>query len=128
MPPSTAGSLQEYEIYLDEDHDTLDKCPTKLQDLFKLIISVQDLKYNRFGGHNATDSNDVLPELELSCAKETYEKELKNEADLLRWDCKHTHRKDDIEDKWVKILEPVVFYRFDGEQEEKYSRDRHQHW
>jgi len=128
MPSPKKGSLQEHNIYF-QRHDNLVKCPAKLQDLFRLIIGVQYLKSDHFGGY-VNDSNHELPELELelSCASQTYEKELKNESIKLSGACSDNQRPDDIEDKWVKILEPIVFYRFNREQEERYERERHQHW
>lgn len=125
MPPRE--SLDAHDIYLEKEEtiESLAACPEELQELFKLILNVRDLKSEYFGGYETTDLD---PSLVKFNPRQQYEKELKNEATLLSADCSDRRRSDDIENKWVQILEPVVFYRFDREQEERYKRDRHQHW
>jgi hypothetical protein len=57
-----------------------------------------------------------------------YESELKLEAEKLAESCLGYKRPDDPEDSWVQILQSIVFYRFNTEAEEAYSRKRHHHW
>jgi hypothetical protein len=120
-------SLDAHDIYFrkEETLESLETCPAELQALFKLIVRVRDLKFDYFGGYEAINSD---PSLVGFNPRQQYEKELKNEAIQLSVDCNDRRRPDDIENKWVQTLEPVVFYRFDREQEEKYKRDRHHHW
>jgi hypothetical protein len=53
---------------------------------------------------------------------------MKVEAEELSIICNDSRRADDNDYKWVQELEPIVFYRFDREREEKYERGRHHHW
>jgi hypothetical protein len=117
-------SLQAHDIYFRSYEDT-GTYPTELQVLFKLIANVKELKSDHFGGYEGTDSDH--PQLKFS-PKQQYEKELKNEATQLEVACSDKSRQDDIESKWVQILDPIVFYRFDREQEETFRQDRHHHW
>jgi hypothetical protein len=125
MPPS--DSLDAHDIYFtnEETPESSDTCPAELRDLFKLVVNVRDLKFDHFGGFEKPTSGASLI---ASNPRQQYEKELKNEAIQLAADCNDKRRPDDIESKWVQTLAPVVFYRFDREQEERFKRDRHQHW
>jgi hypothetical protein len=125
MPP--LDSLDAHDIYFsnEETLDSLGTCPTELQELFRLVVQVRDIKFDQFGGYETTGF-DVL-QMEPS-PRQQYEKELKNEAVQLSADCNDKRRPDDTENKGVQTLEPVVFYRFDREQEERYKRERHHHW
>lgn len=125
MPPR--DSLDAHDIYFrnEETPESLGTCPAELRDLFKLVVNVRDLKFDHFGGYETTTSNASLIAFN---PRQQYEKELKNEAIQLAADCNDKRRPDDIENKWVQTLEPVVFYRFDREQEERFKRDRRQHW
>jgi hypothetical protein len=121
---SDSSSLKTHDIYF-EKLTALDSCPADLQQLLKQVIGIRDLKSDHFGGYEANHFNHSVPEF---TPRQQYERELKHEADELRSLCCDSRRADDNEDKWVKVLEPIVFYRFDREGEERYSRDRHQHW
>ncbi len=121
---SNNDSLQAHDIYLKRCKD-LGACPAELRDIFKLVIGIQDLKSDRFGGYEATKSDQSLSPF---TPKQQYERELKFEADELSIACSDSRRADDNEEKWVQTLGPIVFYRFDRELEEKYARDRHHHW
>ena len=125
MPPR--DSLDAHDIYFrnEETPESLENCPTELRDLFKLVFNIRDLKFDNFGGFETTDSDASMIGF---TPRQQYEKELKNEAIQLAADSNDNRRADDIESKWVQILEPVVFYRFDREQEERFKRDRRQHW
>jgi hypothetical protein len=57
-----------------------------------------------------------------------YESELKLEAQRLAEDCNNDKLLDGLEEEWVHVLLPIVFYRFFPEREEKYARSRHHHW
>ena len=117
-------SLQAHSIYL-RDIEDIDTCPTELQDLFKLIENVRHLKSDHFGGYGTSASGPLFVK---SSPRQQYEKELKEEAEKLADNCMAKRRADDSESKWVGTLEPIVFHRFDQDQEEKYARGRHHHW
>lgn len=89
-----------------------------------MIVNVRDLRSDHFGGYE-TASSDHLPV--RFDPRQQYEKELKHEAIKLAGNCNDKRRPDDTKNKWVETLGSVVFYRFDREQEEKYTRERHQH-
>lgn len=123
-------SLQAHDIYF-QKRQAVGKCPTVLQDLFKLVIGIKDLKADHFGGYATADSNHSLNPWTAFTAfspRQQYERELKSEADELSITCSDNRRPDDNEEKWVQELGPIVFYRFDREREEKHERDRHHHW
>jgi hypothetical protein len=125
MPPRQ--SLDAHDIYFrnEETLKSLEACPAELQELFKLVVNVRDIKFDYFAGFEPINSDiSLIP----FTPKQQYEKELKNEAIQLSADCNDKRRSDDPENKWIRILGPVVFYRFDREQEERYKRDRHHHW
>jgi hypothetical protein len=44
-------SLHAHDIYFNKSQ-AVGNCPAELQDLFKLVISIQDLKYDYFGGYD----------------------------------------------------------------------------
>ncbi|CAO2653299.1 Nn.00g027100.m01.CDS01 [Neocucurbitaria sp. VM-36] len=116
-------SLEDYAIYLEREGtlSSLADCPPQLKDLFTLIISVQSLEWDFFGGTIGGDrSIQSTPVMQ-------YETELKSEAEILAAGCLDFKREDDIETRWVEVQQPIVFYRFDREQEEVYRRDRHHH-
>jgi hypothetical protein len=126
MPGRTKNdrdSLQAHDIYL-RNYEDLGACAAELKDLFKLIVSIKNLKSDQFGGYEATNSDLVA----TFSPRQQYEKELKSEAIRLEVVCSDKRRQDDNESKWVQALDPIVFYRFDREQEETLCRDRHQHW
>jgi hypothetical protein len=126
-------SLQAHDIYF-QKRQAVGKCPTVLQDLFKLVIGIKDLKADHFGGYDTANSNHSLVSCTAFAAftafspRQQYERELKFEADELSIICSDNRRPDDNEEKWVQELGPIVFYRFDREREEKHERDRHHHW
>jgi hypothetical protein len=117
-------ALEDHGIFV-RSEDTLASlfdCPQKLKSLCTLILSVQLVEWNLFGG-----------ELRDSCSVQAtpvmqYESELKLEAELLAKTCLDRDRPDDLEERFIQSLQPVVFYRFDREAEEAYSRSRHHHW
>jgi hypothetical protein len=117
-------ALEDHDIFV-RNEDTLASlfdCPQKLKGLCTLILSVQSVECNFFGG-----------ELSNSCSVQTtpvmqYESELKLEAEYLTKICLDHDRPDDPEERLVQLLQPVVFYRFDREAEEAYNRSRHHHW
>jgi hypothetical protein len=127
---SDTYSLQAHDIYF-KKRQALGNCPAELQDLFKLVIDIKDLKADRFGGYETASSNHLLVPSTAFAAfspRQQYERELKFEADELSITCSDNRRADDNEEKWVQELGPIVFYRFDREREEKHERDRHHHW
>jgi hypothetical protein len=123
-------SLQAHDIYF-QKRQAVGKCPIVLQDLFKLVIGIKDLKADHFGGYQTADSNRSIFACTAFTAfspRQQYERELKSEADELSITCSDNRRPDDNEEKWVQELGPIVFYRFDREREEKHERNRHHHW
>jgi hypothetical protein len=121
MPPI---SLEDYRIFLRREgtSDSISDCPSQLKDLFALILSIQSLDWDRFGGILARNvSLQVTPVMQ-------YESELKLEAEQLSATCLDYRRLDDPETDWVRVQQPIVFYRFNREAEEMYSRRRHHHW
>jgi hypothetical protein len=122
-------SLQAHDIYF-KKRQAVGNCPAELQDLFKLVIGIKDLKADHFGGYETAGSNHSLaPFTEAAfSSRQQYERELKYEADELSITSDDKRRADDNEEKWVQELGPIVFYRFDREREEKHERDRHHHW
>jgi hypothetical protein len=123
-------SLQAHDIYF-KKRQAVGSCPAELQDLFKLVIGIKDLRADHFGGYETADSNHLLVPSKAFAAyspRQQYERELKFEADELFITCSDKRRADDNEEKWVQELGPIVFYRFDREREEKHERDRHHHW
>lgn len=119
-----ARALQDYDIYIRRDGtlDSLFDCPKKLKSLFALILSVQSLDWAYFGGtFIANRFVQATPVMQ-------YESELKLEAEKLAEACLGYKRPDDLEESWVQILQSIVFYRFNTEAEEAYSRKRHHHW
>ena len=124
---SDNNSLQAHDIYF-QRRQAVGNCPAELQDLFKLVIGIKDLKANHFGGYETAGSNHLLIPSTAFSPRQQYERELKFEADELSITCNDNRRADDNEEKWVQELGPIVFYRFDREREEKHERDRHHHW
>ena len=125
---SDNNSLQAHDIYIKNGND-LANCPKELHDLFKLVKGIRDLKSDHFGGYDTTDSDHLLSSFPPEFTpRQQYERQLKVEADELSITCSDNSRADDNEVKWVQTLEPIVFYRFNRELEEKYGRDRHHHW
>lgn len=122
MPPGS--SLQAHGIHLGRETNParLADCPAQLKDLFTLILSVQSLHPDKFGGgpegQHLVQSTPVMQ----------YESELKLEANELARNCNDYKRPDDKEEKWVEVQQPIVFYRFNREAEEFYIRKRHHHW
>jgi hypothetical protein len=117
-------SLEDYDIYVRREGtpSSLADCPLQLKDLFTLILSIESLCWNYFGGTVGGDlSVEATPIMQ-------YESELKLEAEALSDACLDFKRSDDIEDAWVLVLQPIVFYRFNREAEEGYTRKRHHHW
>lgn len=117
-------SLQDYDIYLEKERtlDSLSNCPERLNSFFALILSVQSLDWAYFGGTwTGNRSIQATPVMQ-------YESELKLEAQKLADACTGYKRPDDLEESWVQILQPIVFYRFNTEAEEGYIRKRHHHW
>jgi hypothetical protein len=118
------SSLQAHGIRLKngKTRASLADCPAQLKDLFTLILSVQLLNWDSFGsrpeGHHLVRSTPAMQ----------YESELKSEADRLAWKCNDYKRPDDLEEIWVQVQQPIVFYRFNREEEEIYARNRHHHW
>jgi len=127
---SDRTSLQAHDIYF-QKCQAVNNCPAKLKDLFKLVIGIKDLKADHFGGYGTTGSKHSVfaskPFPEFS-SRQQYERELKFEADELSITCSDSRRADDNEEKWIQELEPIVFYRFNREREEKHERNRHHHW
>jgi len=127
---SDSYSLQAHDIYF-QKRQAVGNCPAEIQNLFKLVIGIKDLNADHFGGYETADPkhavfpSTILPEFS---PRQEYERELKVEADELSITYSDSRRADDNEEKWVQELEPVVFYRFNREREEKYERDRHHHW
>ncbi|KAF2475373.1 uncharacterized protein BDR25DRAFT_340153 [Lindgomyces ingoldianus] len=78
MPPS---SLKEHGIHfrIADSPDNLESCDKGSIELFTLVLNIKDLKYTNFGGSATVD-------------RRQYEKELKNEAEVLRVTC--TDRED----------------------------------
>jgi hypothetical protein len=118
-------SLEDYGIYLNTESnlDSIARCPQELKELFTLILSVQSLEWNLFGG-TALESNGSVQATPVM----QYESELKVEAEHLAVACCDPKRGDDVEDQWVIVLQPIVFYRFNREAEEVYKRRRYHHW
>jgi hypothetical protein len=127
---SDSYSLQAHDISF-QKRQAVGNCPGEIQNLFKLVIGIKNLNADHFWGYETADPNHavfpstILPEFS---PRQEYERELKVEADELSITCSDSRRADDNEDKWVQELEPVVFYRFNREREEKYERDRQYHW
>jgi hypothetical protein len=117
-------TLQDYDIYIrrEETLSSIADCPILLKELFTLILSVQALEWNYFGGTSA-QGHSLQPTPLMQ-----YQSELKLEAEELADACKYYKRPDDSEQTWVRLLHPIVFYRFDVEAEGLYSRRRHHHW
>ncbi|KAH7078101.1 hypothetical protein BKA63DRAFT_552231 [Paraphoma chrysanthemicola] len=118
-PPIT---LQDYDIHI-EKAGTLDSISDspELLNLFTLILSVESLEWDLFGGTMTGEhSIHATPVMQ-------YESELKLEAEELAEDCRGSKRPDASEESWVQILQPIVFYRFNTEAEEAYKRRRHHH-
>lgn len=124
---SDKNSLQAHDIYF-KKRQAVGNCPAELQDLFKQVIGIKDLKIDHFGGYETAGSNHSIALSTAFSPKQQYERELKFEADELSITCSDNRRADDNEEKWVQTLGPIVFYRFDREREEKHDRDRHHHW
>jgi hypothetical protein len=124
---SDNDSLQAHDIYF-KKREALSTCPAELQDLFNLVVGIKDLKYDHFGGYETVDSHHSFVLETAFSSRQQYERELKYEADELSIACNDNRRADDNEEKWVQMLGPIVFYRFDREREEKHERDRHHHW
>lgn len=123
-------SLQAHDIYF-KKRQAVGNCPAELQDLFKLVIGIKDLKSDHFGGFETVASDHLLASSSAFAAfspRQQYEREMKYEADELSITCNDNRRADDNEEKWVQELGPIVFYRFNREREEKHERDRHHHW
>lgn len=114
-------TLEDLGIYFAEPF-TAAECPKELRDLFQLVHGVQYLRITEFGGYNAINENRV--EFETNAAHE-YDKWLKRQASALAATCGDPDRADDTETKWVSVLEPIVFFRFDREKEEKTP---YHHW
>ena len=118
------SSLQDHGIRLKKGKTSasLADSPAQLKDLFTLISSVRSLESDCFGGrperHHLVQSTPVMQ----------YESELKLEAYELARNCNDYKRPDDNEEKWVEVQQPIVFYRFNREAEEFYTRKRHHHW
>ena len=120
----SSSSLEDHGIYLRREAtlSSLLDCPRRLKELFALILSVESLQWEYFGGtFEGEHSIQATPVMQ-------YESELKSEAETLAGRCVDYKRLDDIEEKWVQVQEPIVFYRFDREAEEVYTRNRHHHW
>jgi hypothetical protein len=119
-----SDSLEDYGIFVKREGtaSNLVGCPQQLKDLFTLILNVQFLEWDYFGGTPQGDrSIQTTPIMQ-------YESELKLEAEELATNCLDYKRPDDIEEKWVEVMQPIVFYRFNREAEELYTRKRHHHW
>jgi hypothetical protein len=118
-------SLEDHGIYLKRESNlnSIADCPKELKEVFTLILSVESLNWDRFGGTTlaSNGSVQVTPVMQ-------YESELKMEAEHLAVTCLDPKRSDDKEDQWIVILQPIVFYRFNREAEEVYKRRRHHHW
>jgi hypothetical protein len=121
MPPR---SLEDHDIYVRREGtlESISDCASQLTDLFTLVLSIQSLDWDSFG-----DTMMSSHPIRLTSIIQ-YEQELKTEAERLAEICHCYKRPDDIEDTWVGLLQPIVFYRFDTEQEEGYARKRHHHW
>lgn len=117
-------SLQDHDIYIRKEGtlNSLSNCPQQLKSFLALMFSVQSLDWDFFGGTmTGNRSVQATPVMQ-------YESELKLEAEKLADACLGYKRPDDFEDSWVPILQSIVFYRFNTEAEEAYSRKRHHHW
>jgi hypothetical protein len=117
-------SLEDHGIYVRREgtRASLDDCPQKVKDLFTLILSLQSVEWDFFGGMRGENcSIQATPRMQ-------YESELRLEAEKLAKICLDRERPDDIEERLVQVLQPIVFYRFDREAEEAYDRTRHHHW
>jgi hypothetical protein len=120
-----SNSLEKHGIFLklESNLKSIADCSKELKELFTLILSVQSLEWDLFGG-TTLESNgpvQVTPVMQ-------HESELKLEAEHLTVACRDPKRRDDTEDQWVVVLQPIVFYRFNREAEEVYKRRRHHHW
>lgn len=122
MPPKR--SLQDYGISLRKGQNvaSIADCPEQLKSLFEIILFVRSLEFDSFGSRPAGDhSIQSTPVMQ-------YELELKLEASCLARNCNDYKSPDGIEERWVQIQQPIVFYRFDRANEEIYARKRHHHW
>ena len=97
------NSLQAHDIYF-KRRQAVGNCPAELQDLFKLVIGIKDLKANHFGGYETAGSNHLLIPSTAFSPRQQYERELKFEADELSITCSDNRRADDNEEKWVQEL------------------------
>jgi hypothetical protein len=115
-------TLEDYDVYIRRQKTLSSDCPNPLQELFALILSVDSLEWDYFGGTSA-QSRSLQPTPLMQ-----YQSELKLEAKKLANACNNYKRPDDPESRWMEVLKPIVFYRFDIEAEEMYDRKRHHHW
>jgi hypothetical protein len=120
----SCDSLENHAIYVRRERTvaSLADCPQKLKDFLTLMISIESVEWDYFGGTlGGTCSIQATPRMQ-------YESELKLEAEKLAKSCLDPERPDDNEERLVQVQQPIVFYRFDREAEEAYDRKRHHHW
>ncbi|KAE9375765.1 hypothetical protein N431DRAFT_543234 [Stipitochalara longipes BDJ] len=102
---SDSYSLQAHDIYFTK-RQTVGNCPAAVQDLFKLVIGIKDLKADHFGGYEKAGSNHSLlasTKLPRFSPRQQYEKELKFDAYELSATCSDKRRADDNEGKWERV-------------------------
>ena len=110
---AVSRSLENYNIRLLQTVD-VDTCPEGLREIFQLIHNTRKLEIEHLGRKSPSQVStdpDVRSMLD-------YEKKLIRDAFRLARRCSDPQRPDDHESKWVSILEPLVFSRFNRESQE----------
>ena len=110
IPPS----LEELGIRI-ENGFAADEFPRDLRDVFQLVHDTKSLRVGHFAGYSTSGQQNSKF---MTRAAHQYDKLLKEQAKELAGICADPTREDSNENKWVSVMEPIVFYRFDHEKEE----------
>jgi hypothetical protein len=116
-------TLEEEGIDIKDGPFVATDCPDDVRDLFQLVHDVKSLQFDDFARYtNGGSSSNPKPRIQ---AAHVYDKWLKDQAANLSARCSDPDLNDRHEVEWIEALNPMVFFRFDRDREE---RANFHHW